>query len=209
MGHSSYHGLHVSFTQRPARWGHYRVSYTLSKSMSDVGEFFFSAPIDPFDIAKDWGRSDNAQRHRVVVHGSVHSSMAPAADLWGRLTHGFQLSAMIQAYSAPPFNITSGVTTLQGTPGRPIVNGAYIPRNAGVGSDFFNVSARLARVFRIGRIEVEALAEAFNLSNHRNVVTRNASFGPGTYPANPSPAFGEVTAVGEPRSFQLGARVRF
>ena len=139
----------------------------------------------------------------------MQSSSAPAAGVWERLTHGFQLSGMLQAYSALPFNITSGVTTVQGTPGRPIVNGAYIARNAGAGSDFFNVSARLARVFRIGPVEVEALAEAFNLSNRRNVVTRNGSFGSGAYPTNPSPAFGQVTAVGEPRSLQLGARVRF
>src|SRR5262249_56582153 len=46
---SSYHGLHASFVQHPASWGHYRVSYTLSKAMDDVGEFFFSSPIDPFD----------------------------------------------------------------------------------------------------------------------------------------------------------------
>ncbi len=44
---------------------------------------------------------------------------------------------MLQAYSALPFNITSGVTTIQGTAGRPIVDGEFIPRNAGVGSDFF------------------------------------------------------------------------
>ena len=66
---SNYHGLHVSFVQRPARWGHYRVSYTLSKSMNNVGEFFFSSPIDPFDLSKDWGRSDDDQRHRLVVNG--------------------------------------------------------------------------------------------------------------------------------------------
>src|SRR5205814_8278200 len=29
---STYHGLHVSLVQRPARWGYYRVSYTLSKA---------------------------------------------------------------------------------------------------------------------------------------------------------------------------------
>ena len=66
VGDSNYHGLHVSFVQRPARWGHYRVSYTLSKSMNNVGEFFFSSPIDPFDLSKDWGRSDDDQRHRLV-----------------------------------------------------------------------------------------------------------------------------------------------
>jgi hypothetical protein len=53
---SNYHGLQVSFEQRPAPWGHYRVSYTLSKSKNNVGEFFFSSPIDPLDVSKDWGR---------------------------------------------------------------------------------------------------------------------------------------------------------
>ena len=137
VGDSNYHGLHVSFVQRPARWGNYRVSYTFSKSMNNVGEVFFSSPIDPFDLSKDWGRSDDDQRHRLVVNGAVHSSMAPATTAWEHLSHGFQLSGMLQAYSALPFNITSGVTTIQGTAGRPIVNGEFIERNAGIGSDFF------------------------------------------------------------------------
>ena len=136
-GDSNYHGLHVTFIQRPAAWGYYRVSYTLSKSMNNVGENFFSSPIDPFDLSKDWGRSDDDQRHRLRDHGAVNTSMAPAEDAWELLTHGFQFSSMVQAYSALPFNITSGVTTIQGTAGRPIVDGEFIPRNAGVGSDFF------------------------------------------------------------------------
>ena len=51
---SDYHGLHVSLQQRPGQWGYYRVSYTFSKSMNNVGENFFSSPIDPFDLSKDW-----------------------------------------------------------------------------------------------------------------------------------------------------------
>jgi hypothetical protein len=209
-GDSNYHGLHVSFMQRPSRWGDYRISYTLSRSMNNVGEFFFSSPIDPFDLSRDWGRSDDDQRHRLVVTGALHSSMAPAATTLEQLTHGFQVSGMLQAYSAPPFNITSGTTTIQGTPARPIVNGEFIDRNAGVGSSFFTVSARVSRSFRFaGRAELEALVEGFNLTNHVNVVTRNTNFGPGAYPANPLATFGQITAVGEPRSFQFGARVRF
>ncbi len=92
--------------------------------------------------------------------------MEPARDAWEMLTHGFQLSSMLQAYSALPFNITSGVTTIQGTAGRPVVDGEFIPRNAGVGSDFFSMSLRVSRSFRIvGRVRVEGLAEVFNLTN--------------------------------------------
>ena len=194
---SSYHGLHLSFVQRPVRWGQYRISYTFSKAMANVGEFFFSSPIDPFDLSKDRGRSDNDQRHRLVVNGAA-------------TVFGFQISGLLQTYSALPFNITSGVTTLQGSAGRPIVSGAFIPRNAGIGPDFFSTNLRLSRAFAVrDRVRLEGLVEAFNLTNRTNVVTLNGNFGAGAYPANPSSSFRQVLAVGEPRSLQLGFRLRF
>ncbi len=197
VGESNYHGLHLSVLQRSERWGDYRVSYTLSKSMNNLGEFFFSGPIDPFDLAKDWGRSDDDQRHRLTVSGAVRSQ-------------GFQLSGLLQTYSALPFNISSGVTTLQGTAGRPLVNGEFIERNAGIGSDFLSLNLRLSRVFQVtGRVEVEGLAEGFNLTNRRNTLTRNTNFGAGAYPTNPSSTFGQITALQDPRLFQFGLRVRF
>jgi hypothetical protein len=117
---------------------------------------------------------------------------------------------MLQAYSALPFNITSGVTTIQGTTGRPIVDGQFIPRNAGVGSDFFSMSARVSRTFRCGgRVRVEGLAEVFNLTNRTNNLARNGNFGSGAYPTSPSSSFGQITAVGDPRTWQLGVRLSF
>jgi hypothetical protein len=102
------------------------------------------------------------------------------------------------------------VTTIQGTAGRPIVGGAFIERNAGVGPDFFSVSARVSRSFRIvDRVRVEGLAEGFNLTNRENVITLNGNFGAGTYPTNPSATFGQVTGVGDPRTFQLALRLKF
>jgi hypothetical protein len=207
---SSYHGLHVSFVHRPTGWGYYRVSYTLSKAMDDVGEFFFSSPIDPLDISKDWGRSDDDQRHRLVVSGALNSSDAPPHTAWERISHGFQISGTLQYYSPLPFNITSGATTVQGTAARPTVNGAFIARNAGVGPDFLSLSARLSRTFKVGaHVHIDGILEGFNLTNRTNVVTVNGNFGAGAYPANPLPSFGQPTAVGDPRSIQLAARVRF
>ena len=209
-GESSYHGLHVSLVERPAAWSQVRVSYTLSKAMNNVGEAFFSGPIDPFDLSKDRGRSDSDQRHRLVVNGSVHTPLTPATTTWERLSHGFQLSGILQAYSATPFNITSGVTTLQGTAGRPVVNGSFITRNAGESTPFFSLGLRMSRSVPLGGASrLELLAEVFNLTNHLNVVARNTNFGTGAYAASPSATFGQVTAVGDPRSWQLGARVRF
>ncbi len=166
--------------------------------MNNVGENFFSSPIDPTDLSKDWGRSDDDQRHRLVINGST------------TLPYQFELSGALQAYSALPFNITSGVNTIQGTAGRPIVDGEFIERNAGVGSDFFSLSLRVSRWFRVtDRIGVEGIVEAFNLTNRSNVITRNTNFGSGSYPDNPLPTFGQVTAVGEPRAVQIGLRMRF
>ena len=117
---------------------------------------------------------------------------------------------MVQAYSAPPFNITSGVTTIQGTAGRPIVNGEFIDRNAGEGTAFFSLSARISRSFRLtDRVAARLLVEGFNLTDRANVVTRNTNFGSGAYPTSPAATFGQITAVGEPRSFQFGGRLRF
>jgi hypothetical protein len=165
--------------------------------MNDVGEAFFNSPIDPFDIMKDWGRSDDDQRHRLVVNGATQ-------------IRGFILSGIVQSYSALPFNITSGVTTIQGTAGRPIVNGGFIPRNSGVGTPFFSVNLRAGRTFRVrGRASVEAFVETFNLTNHMNVVTRNGNFGAGAYPTAPSGTFGQITAVGDPRTMQIAVRATF
>ncbi len=209
-GESTYHALLLSLARRPGTWGYYRASYTLSKAENNVGEFFFSGPIDPFDLDKDWSRADNDRRHLLVVSAGLNSPQGPASSLWQHLTHGFQVSTMLQAYSAAPFNITSGVTTIQGTAGRPIVNGAFIGRNAGVGDEFFSFNLRLSRVFRLpGAASIEASAEAFNLTNAVNETARNGNFGGGAYPTAPSATFNQVTAVSDPRSWQVALRVRF
>jgi hypothetical protein len=210
VARSDYKALHLSFVQRPGRWGAYRVSYAYSKSMNNVGEAFFSSPIDPFDLAKDWGRSDDDQRHRFVVMGSINSPTTPAVTPWDRLSHGFQLSGMLQYYSALPFNITTGANTIQGTAARPVVDGSFIPRNAGRASPFSTVSLRLTRSVHLrGRAQVEGLLEAFNLFNRRNDLARITVFGAGAYPTSPAATFGRVTVVGEPRSLQFGLRLRF
>jgi hypothetical protein len=210
LGDSNYNGLHVSFSQRPSRFGAFRVSYTYSKSLNNVGEFFFSQPMDHYNIWQDYGRSDDDQRHRLVFDGSVHSSMAKPRNAREWITNGFTLSTMLQSYSALPFNITTGANTVQGTVARPTVNGAFISRNAGVGFDFLNWSARVSRTVQWSdRWRIEALAEVFNLLNHTNGLTRNGVFGTGAFPSSPSPTFGQTTAVHDARNIQLALRIKF
>ena len=102
------------------------------------------------------------------------------------------------------------MTTVQGTAGRPRVDGEFIPRNAGRRTAFSSVGLRVARTFVVrDGFSFEAIVEAFNLFNRANETARNTTFGTGAYPSEPLPAFGDITAVGEPRSIQLGVKARF
>lgn len=217
---SYYDGLSVSFLERPSRWGSYRISYTWSKGIDDVGEFFFSSPLNNFNIAMDRSRSDDDQRHRVVFDGMLHTSMDPAHTSWQRVRNGFILTSILQYYSALPFNITTGATSIQGTTMRPcapgiascaqLLPGTVIGRNAGTGFDSFTLNTRLSRTFRLGeRFRLEGIAEAFNALNHRNNLIPNGTFGTGAYPIAPSPTFAQPTAVGDPRQVQLALRLNF
>jgi hypothetical protein len=217
---SYYDGLSVSFVQRPSRWGSYRVSYTWSKAINDVGEFFFSSPINNFNIAQDRGRSDDDQRHRLVFDGTIHTPTDAPTTPWTRIRNGFLLSGILQYYSALPFNVTTGANSVQGTPMRPcvpditnctdVLPGTVIGRNTGIGFDSFTLNTRLSRTFRLGeRFRLEGIAEAFNALNHRNDLIPNGTFGTGTYPTSPSPPFGRATAVGDPRQVQLALRLTY
>ena len=146
--------------------------------------------------------------------------MGRAQTAWQRISHGFQLSGILQYYSALPFNIVSGVNTIQQTAGRPCPGVAantpactldnMIGRNAGTGFDYFTLNSRLSRAFPIGeRVKVEAMAEAFNVLNHRNDMIPNTTFGTGVYPTVPRSTFGAPTAVGDSRQMQLALRVTF
>jgi hypothetical protein len=91
-----------------------------------------------------------------------------------------------------------------------MVNGTYLARNAGTGFDFFNVNARLSRTFRMTeRCRLQAIVEGFNALNHANGLTRNGTFGLGTYPANPLPSFRQTTSVADSRTLQLALRLSF
>ena len=225
---SYYDGLEVSFQERPVPWGSVRISYTWSKAIDDISEFFFSAPINNFNPGQDRSLSDDDQRNRVVFNAVLTSSTKPASGWAEHLTHGWRLGGILQYYSPLPFNVTTGANTKQATSQRPCaagfsltangglnpcteaLPGAVIGRNAGVGFDFFSLNARLSRTFSVTeRIKLEGLAEAFNSLNHRNDMIPNATWGTGAYPNTPNATFGQATAVGDPRSVQLAARLSF
>jgi hypothetical protein len=208
IGDSYFDGLTVSFVQRPVRWGNYRVSYTYSKAIDDLGAFFFSSPQNNFDVAADRGLSDNDQRNRLVFSGSVQTPSERGSSFWTHIRNGFQLSTIFTYYSPLPFNVQTGSDNNgdTNTNDRP----AGLGRNTGRGFDFSSLDVRLSRSFSLGEhIRLEGLVEAFNLLNRRNNQIPNNIFGNGPYPNSPAPGFGTPTAVGDPRQIQLGLRLKF
>ena len=204
-GNSYYDGMVVSFNKRAARWANVRVSYTLSKTLDDAGNFFFSSVQDNFNIRGDRGLSDNDQRHRLVVSGSVETPEAGKTNGLKRSLRGFQLGYIFTYGSRLPFNVLLGTDRNLDTNNndRPLGVG----RNTGRGFDFASLDLRVSRKFHLTeRIALQLLAEGFNVLNRPNFGVPNNTFGAGS---TPLPTFGQPTAAFDPRQFQFGMKLSF
>jgi hypothetical protein len=204
-GDSYYNGLVVAFDKRAASWASLRASYTLSKSVDNAGNFFFSTPQDNFDLRGERGLSDNDQRHRLVLSGSLEAPRSSNASLLRRALEGLQMSYIFTCASRLPFNVLAGNDRNFDTNfnDRPVGVG----RNTGRGFDHASLDLRLSRRFRLTeRARFEIIAEAFNALNRTNFQLPNNIFGTGL---TPLASFGRPTAADSPRQIQFGLRASF
>lgn len=211
IGDSWFSALTASLETRRAAWGSVRLSYTLSRSEDDAGNAFFQTPQIQNDVLADKGPSDNDQRHRLVVSGTVGDGPSQGVR---RALAGFQIGWVYSYGSALPFNIVTGAdnnndTTVNDRP-------AGVGRNAGRMPCFADIAdtcgtasldVRLSRPIAFGGARrLDLMLEAFNVFNRANVVNVNNTIGNG---ATPSATFRQVTAVADMRQLQLGARWSF
>jgi hypothetical protein len=204
-GNSYYDGMVVSLNKRASRWATMRLSYTLSKTIDDAGNFFFSTVQNNFNIRDDRGRSDNDQRHRFVLSGTLEAPQQSSDRSATRLLSGFQFGYIFTYGSRLPFNVLLGSDRNfdSNNNDRPIGVG----RNTGRGFDFASLDLRVSRRFRITeRVDLQLLAEGFNVLNRTNLGVPNNTFGSGV---NPIPSFGRPTAAFDPRQFQFGVKVSY
>lgn len=205
-GESSYNGLVVTLNKRAARLFSVRLSYTLSKTIDNAGNFFFSSPQNNFDLRDERGLSDNDQRHRLTFSGSLDAPAASAdQSIFRRALGGFQLSYIFGYGSRLPFNVLTGTDRNNDTNvnDRP----AGVGRNTGRGFDSASLDVRVSRRFSLTeRVGLEVIAEGFNVLNRANLQLPNNTFGAG---ANPLPSFGRPNAAGDARQIQFGLRASF
>jgi hypothetical protein len=204
-GESDYKGLIVTFNKRASDWASVRLSYTFSKAIDDAGNFFFSSPQNNFDRRDDRGLSDNDQRHRLTVSGSLEMPRKPGANNFRRAIEGFHLSYIFTYASRLPFNILLGTDRNLDTNFNDRPPG--VGRNTGRGFDFASLDLRLSRHFNFTeRLKLETLVEGFNLFNRANLQIPNNVFGSGT---TPLATFGQPTAAGDSRQIQFGLRLSY
>jgi len=204
-GDSYYNAMTVALNKRATRWATFRFSYTLAKAIDDTGNFFFSTPQDNFNFLADRGLSDNDQRHRIALSGTLEmpqglydSRIRKAIDHW-------QLGYIFTYASAYPFNIVTGNDRNNDTTvnDRPVGVG----RNTGKTFPYSSLDLRLGRTWKMTEhLNLETLIEGFNVLNHTNLQFPNATFGTGT---TPLPAFGLATAARDGRQLQFGLRLSF
>ena len=202
IGDSWFQGFTASFGTRNTSWSSARVSYTLSKSEDTAGNNFFSTPQDNSDVAAERGPSDQDQRHRLVVSGTLggHSGMTTSTAM-----AGFQFGWVASWATGVPFTAVTGNDRNNDTTvnDRPVGVGRNSERQPSTAT----VDLRLSRSFSIGsRQRLEAMLEAFNVFNRANVIAVNPTFGTG---ATPVATFGQTTIMNDPRQLQLGLRWNF
>jgi outer membrane receptor protein involved in Fe transport len=185
---TSYDGLFVEFERRfTGRFGA-RGSYTLStaKNYSNDDQIpFGSGPIDPNDLAREYGPAPNDQRHRVALSGIVD------------LGHGLQLAGLWTMASGVPMDILmpSGQTRVpvlsRNAGGRVFktadalndylrnlnasggVDGERLPlvsSDARFNDTFNSLDLRLSKSFQVRDVRIEGLAEVFNLFDVSNIL---------------------------------------
>ena len=167
-GNSYYDGMVVSFNKRASRWATVRASYTLSKTIDDSGNFFFSSVQNNFNIRDDRGLSDNDQRHRLVLSGSIEAPEQGKTNALRGALRGFQFGYIFTYGSRLPFNVLFGSDRNLDTNNndRPLGVG----RNTGRGFDFASLDLRVSRKFRLTeRVDLQLLAEGFNVLNRANL----------------------------------------
>jgi len=135
--------------------------------------------------------------------------------VWHRVPFDLVVGGVATAASGRPYNITTG-TDNNGdgaNTDRPVIAGQVLGRNAGKGSSIFDLSAFVEKDFAISRgMRLALRAEAFNLTNHTNIVGRNAVFGndpAGTPLSTFGTPLGGVANVDPQREYQFSVRVRY
>lgn len=204
-GRSEYTAFVLSLNGNIRRNDILTASFTLAnkKNISDdfSPDFPTGYPNDPADIEAEFGRGRGDERYRIVISGIFH------------LPWGLTASPIYEYGSGQPWTRRIGYD-FNGD-GKTGDRASGVARNDQDGPPFRQLSLRLSKAFSFFGGELEAIAEAFNVTNIANYDVQSISTGQflsGPTAANPAlpavsnAAYGKATATLRPREIQLGVR---
>jgi hypothetical protein len=217
---SSYRGLTLEVKKRFRGRLQASLAYTLGKVEDTKPDATAVVPAsaddakfasNPADFEADRAPGDNDQRHRLVFSGYWDLSYwRESKGLLRVLLKGWSASWIATIGSGQPYSeaITNDVNR-DGNTRNDIVPGTRNRLNAPTA---YNVDARLARRIGLGgeRVNLQVIAEAFNLLNSTNVtLQRNGRY---TFTGGvlvPQASFGTDLAAADPRILQLALKFTF
>jgi hypothetical protein len=192
---TQYDGLLVEFERRyTGRFG-LRAAYTLSRSLNYSNDDqipFGEGPLDPNDLAREFGPAPHDQRHRLALSGVVSLGYGfNLAGIW-RIASGVPMDILMPDASSriPLIDRNAGArdftspaelnSFIEGVNGSGGIDGELLPfvtDDARFSDSFNSLDVRVSRTFTTRRARIEALAELFNVFNVTNILgTSNRNY---------------------------------
>ncbi len=210
---SFYHAGMVQVTRRFQKNLAVNSNFTFSRAIDESVDFNSDySPNDQLNARAERSLSAFHQKFRLVLN-AVYQTQSSLA-----LFHNWNIAPIVQWSSWRPFNLLTGVD-VQGDTYTTNKRPAHLGRNMGQGPDFWTFDLRLSRRFALNeRINLEAIAEGFNLANRTNFRTVNNVVGDVPYQTLGSPIVGNrqpasfplaFTSALNPRQFQLGLKISY
>jgi Carboxypeptidase regulatory-like domain/TonB dependent receptor len=193
---------------------HYTWAHALDFGQNQSTGVNSSGPLDPFNLASEYGNSNFDVRQRFVTN-LVYETQWRKDGWMGWLVNDYTIAPIYQVQTGLPYSAkTSGGNGVNNS------NGDF--RILELGRNTFryphteNVDLRMSKKLAITeRYRMELMGEAFNVFNHQNVTGVNTTayfLGSNTLTYNP--AFGSITnadsnSVYRERQIQLALRLEF
>ena len=220
---SVYSGLLINMSKRMTNNFSFNISYTWSHSIDDGPNPSFV--LIPQDSNNGNFRAERANSADDVRNRFVGNAIFSSPKNWNALARNFTFSTIVTLQSPQYFTKYAGFDANGDVFGNNDRVGGD-PRNTFKGDSLQTVDMRLERTFPIyEKMQLQAVAEAFNLMNTVNVRYFNTSYGAADFcgpdpgapgcagaPAfylqgSPNPTYGTPSAVFNPRQIQLALRL--
>ncbi len=221
---SEYNGVTLEVIKRFSHNWQARVAYTYSHVLDNrpdqtavVPGTFDDAKFaqDPKDLNGDHASGDNDVRHRVVLSAVWNLDYAGGIQnpMLRFLTSGWTLSGIVFVQTGQPYSATMGTNVDLNNDGNTRNDRAPgFGRNSFRLPTQFSVNPRIGKHIPLGPVDLELIAEAFNIFNNNNVSgvsTTYYSFNAAANTLTRLSSFETRTSSSGPRIVQLAAKVTF